>query len=79
MQTVHIIASIIQLPIAILLILIIAIQQTKNEGLGAAISGKVSSSFKGKAGFDERMTGLTTRFAVAFFVISIVVAVTMNR
>lgn len=79
MSTVNQIATILQIPVAIAMIWIVAIQQTKNEGLGGTIGGKVQSSFKGKPAFEERLSDLTRNIGIAFFVISIVVAVTMNR
>ena len=79
MQVVHIILSILQVVAAIALIGVVAIQQTKNEGLGGTIGGKVTSSFKGKPGFEDRLNDLTKQLAIGFFVLSILVAVTMNR
>ncbi|MBM3496237.1 MAG: preprotein translocase subunit SecG [Armatimonadetes bacterium] len=79
MQALHIILSVLQVAAAGGLIFVVAIQQTKNEGLGGTIGGKVSSSFKGKPGFDDRLNDLTKYLGVGFFVLSILVAVTMNR
>lgn len=79
MHIVNIIASILQVVVGLLLIGIVAIQQTKNEGLGGTIGGQVQSSFKGKPGFEERLSEMTKMLGIGFFVISIIVAVTMNR
>lgn len=79
MQILHVILSVLQMALAIMLIFIVAIQQTKNEGLGGAIGGKVSSAFKGMPGFEERLNQMTRYLGVGFFVSSILVAVTMNR
>jgi preprotein translocase subunit SecG len=76
---VNILLSIIQIFLAIGLIFIVAIQQTKNEGLSGSIGGQVSSSFKGKPGFEERLNDITKYLGIGFFVVSILVAVTMNR
>jgi protein translocase SecG subunit len=73
------IIGLLQVVVAIALIWIIAIQQAKNEGLGAAISARSSTSFKGKAGFDERLTDMTKKISIGFFVLSIIVAVMSNR
>lgn len=75
----HIIFSVVQFAVAIGLIFIVAIQQTKSEGLGGVIGGKVTTSFKGKPGFEERLNSMTTYLGVTFFVASIIVAVTANR
>lgn len=79
MHTLYVILSIIQVILALGVIFIVAIQQTKSEGLGGVIGGKVSSSFKGKPGFEDRLNDLTRYLAIGFFVASILVAVTMNR
>lgn len=71
--------SVIQILLAIGLIFIVAIQQTKNEGLGGTIGGRPTTSFKGKPGFEERLNEMTRYLGVGFFVASIVVALTMGR
>ena len=75
----HVVLNIVQVLLGISLIFIVAIQQTKNEGLGGSIGGRVQTSFKGKAGFEERLNDLTKNLGIGFFVISILVAVTYNR
>jgi protein translocase SecG subunit len=71
--------SVAQVLLAVAMIFIVAIQQTKNEGLGGTIGGRVQTSFKGKPGFEERLNELTRNIGIAFFVVSILVAVTWNR
>ncbi len=78
MQILHILLGIIQIGFAVLLIGIVAIQQTKSEGLSGTIGGQVTSSFKGKPGFEERLTEWTKYLGIGFFVSSILVAVTMR-
>jgi protein translocase SecG subunit len=78
-HTFNILLSIGQVVLAIALIFIVDIQTTKNEGLGGTIGGTVQSSFKGKAGFEERLTDLTKKLGYGFFIVSILVALTMNR
>ena len=75
----HIFLSVVQVLLAAGVIFIVAIQQTKNEGLGGTIGGKPTSSFKGKPGFEERLTEITKQLGIGFFVVSILVAVTMGR
>ena len=75
----HIALSVIQVLLGVGVIFIVAIQQTKNEGLGGTIGGKPTSSFKGKAGFEERLTDITKQLGIGFFVVSILVALTMGR
>lgn len=79
MHTLNLLLSIIQVALAVSLIFVVAIQQTKNEGLGGTIGGKATSSFKGKPGFEDRLNEMTRYIGVGFFVASILVAVTMNR
>ncbi len=66
----------IQIITAIILIVIVMSQTTKSEGLGASIGGKPTSSFRGKAGFEEKLEMYTMYAAVAFFVASALVAIT---
>jgi len=69
----------IQVSLAIALIFIIDGQESRNEGLGGTIGGKVSSSFKGKPGFDERLTEITRYLGIGFFATSILVAFLASR
>jgi preprotein translocase subunit SecG len=78
-HTLHILLSILQVLAAVGLIGVVAIQQTKSEGLGGTIGGKVTSSFKGKPGFEDRLNDITRYLAIGFFALSILVAITMNR
>jgi protein translocase SecG subunit len=78
-KTIFVIFSVIQIILACLLIFIVAIQQTKNEGLGGTIGGRPTTSFKGKPGFEERLNEMTRYLGIGFFATSIVVAVTMGR
>jgi len=79
LHTIFILLSIVQVLLGISLIFIIAIQQTKTEGLGGTIGGKVTSSFKGKPAFEDRLNEITKYLGISFFVVSILVAVTMGR
>ena len=79
MYTLHVLLNIVQVLLGVGMIFIVAIQQTKNEGLGGTIGGRVQSSFKGKPGFEERLNELTRNLGIAFFMVSILVALTLNR
>lgn len=79
MAFLHTVLGLVQVALGVGVIFIVAIQQTKNEGLGGTIGGSVSSSFKGKAGFEERLNQITRNLGIGFFVVSILVAVTMGR
>jgi protein translocase SecG subunit len=69
----------IQVAFAVALIFIIDGQQTKNEGLGGTIGGRVQSSFKGKPGFEERLSEMTRMLGIGFFATSLLVAILSNR
>jgi preprotein translocase subunit SecG len=60
-------------------IYVITIQESKNEGLTGQIGTTATSSFKGKAGREERLNETTKRMAIAFFAISALVAFGANR
>jgi protein translocase SecG subunit len=76
---VNVALSIAQVILAVGVIFIVAIQQTKSEGLGGTIGGRVTSSFKGKPGFEDRLNEITRYLGVGFFVVSILVALTMKK
>ena len=69
----------IQVIFAIFLIVVVAMQTSKNEGLGGAISGQTSSSFRGKLGREEQLGIVTKYIAVAFFILSIIVAIVASK
>jgi len=79
LAVVHVVLSVFQIAVALLLIGIVAIQQTKSEGLGGTIGGRVSTAFKGKPGLDDKLTDWTKYLGGAFIVVSILVAVTAGR
>lgn len=70
---------VIQLLSGIALITIVTMQESKNEGLTGQIGTTTTSSFKGKAGREERLTLYTRNIAIVFFAVSALVAVTANR
>jgi protein translocase SecG subunit len=51
---------------AILLIFLLAIQTTKQEGLTGSIGGRVESSYRGRLGAEEQLKRLTGIVAVVF-------------
>lgn len=79
MHIVIVLLGCIQVAFAIALIFIIDGQQTKNEGLGGTIGGRVQSSFKGKPGFEERLSEITKFLGIGFFASSLLVAILANR
>ena len=79
MNIISILLSLVQVLLALGLIFIVSIQTTKSEGLSGTIGGQVTSSFKGKPGFEERLNDITKYLGIGFFVVSVLVAFTMNR
>ena len=60
--------------IAVWLIYIVAIQESKNDGLQGQIGSKTQSAFKGKAGKEEKLNEWTRNSALLFFGIAIIIA-----
>ena len=65
---------VIQFISALVLIGLMAVQTTKTEGLGGTIGGKTESSFGNKLGFEEKIEEITKWAAIAFLVVSFIVA-----
>jgi protein translocase SecG subunit len=64
---------ILQVISALLLIGLVMSQTTKSEGLTGTIGGKMTSSFRGKPGIDEKLANLTKWTAIAFMATSALV------
>ncbi len=79
MHAIFVLLCIVQVLLGVGMIFIVAIQQTKSEGLGGTIGGRMSSSFKGKPGFEDRLNEITKYLGISFFAVSILVAITMGR
>ncbi len=68
----------VQMLSGIALITIVTMQESKNDGLTGQIGTSATSSFKGKAGREERLTLYTRNIAIVFFAISALVAVSAS-
>ena len=79
MHVVFIILMILQFLIGIALIGAVTIQESKNEGLQGQIGTSATTSFKGKSGREEQLNLLIRNIAIAFFIVSLMVAVGANR
>jgi protein translocase SecG subunit len=53
---------------AVLLIILLAVQTTKQEGLSGTIGGRVESAYKGRVGFDKQLQRITTGIAITFVI-----------
>jgi preprotein translocase subunit SecG len=69
----------VQMVSGLSLIIIVTMQESKNDGLTGQIGTTATSSFKGKAGREERLTLYTRNIAVVFFAVSALVAVGTGR
>ena len=61
---------------AILLIFLLAIQTTKQEGLTGSIGGRVESTYRGRLGAEEQLKRLTGIVAVFFVATGFVLSLT---
>lgn len=61
---------------AIGLVILLAVQTTKQEGLSGTIGGRVESAYRGRLGADEQLQRLTAWVAGAFVVTAFVLSLT---
>jgi protein translocase SecG subunit len=61
---------------AILLVGLLAVQTTKQEGLSGTIGGRVESSYRGRLGADEQLKRLTGFVAVSFVITAFILSIT---
>ena len=78
MHYVYILLCILQFITAVGLIVVVVMQESKNDGLTGQIGTTATSSFKGKAGKEEHLNLATRNLAIAFFVLSLLVAVSLK-
>ena len=57
---------------SVALIVLMAVQTTKTEGLSGSIGGRAESAYRGRLGLSEQLARLTTFVAVSFVVLAIV-------
>jgi preprotein translocase subunit SecG len=59
---------------ALSLIVLLAVQTTKQEGLSGTIGGRVDSAYRGRLGFDGQIARVTGIVAVTFVVVATLVS-----
>ena len=69
----------VQFLVAVGLIVVVTMQDSKNDGLTGQIGTTAATSFKGKAGREEQLNLITRNLAIAFFVVSLLVAFGTKR
>jgi protein translocase SecG subunit len=57
------------------MILIVTMQNPKNEGFGGGVANTPSSSFRGKAGYDEMLSLYTRNLAVGWMSTALLLSV----
>ncbi len=60
---------------AILLVFLLAIQTTKNEGLTGTLGGRVDSAYKGRLGFEGQIQRVTTVIAITFVIFATLISI----
>jgi len=70
---IRIILIVFQFLSAVALIVLVMSQTTKSEGLSGTIGGKMSSSFRGRPGIDEKLSLFTKYAAISFMVLTALV------
>lgn len=82
MVALKLILGIVYLVICVILIVLVAMQESKTEGLGGAITGEKTESFYGKSkggmSREKFLIKLTIVLSVTFAVIAVVLSVLMR-
>ncbi len=78
-HVIYILLCAVQFIVSIGLIVVVTMQDSKNDGLTGQIGTTAATSFKGKAGREEQLGLVTRNLAIVFFVISIIIAVATKR
>ena len=73
------IISIVQTISALGLIVLVMSQTTKSEGLSGTIGGKMTSSFRGKPGMDDKLADMTKYSAILFMVLSLLLYIIKSK
>jgi len=64
------------LVLAVGLVLLLAFQTTKQEGLSGTIGGRVESAYRPRLGFDQQLARLTSYVALAMVFFAVVLSIT---
>jgi preprotein translocase subunit SecG len=56
---------------SLVLIVLMSMQTTKNEGLSGSIGGRSESAYRGRLGLDQQLTRLTGGIASAYVVLAV--------
>jgi len=61
---------------AVLLIVLLAVQTTKQEGLSGTIGGRMESAYRGRFGGDAQVARITTGVAICFIFFATLLSLT---
>ena len=61
---------------AVALVVLLAVQTTKQEGLSGTIGGRVESSYRGRLGAEEQLKRITGVTAVVFVLCAFILSIT---
>ena len=61
---------------AVALVVLLAFQTTKQEGLSGTIGGRVESAYRPRLGFDQQLARLTGFVAICFVVFATIISLT---
>jgi len=61
---------------AVLMVVLLAMQTTKQEGLSGTIGGRVDSAYRGRLGGDQQIARFTTYVAVTFIIFGTLLSLT---
>ncbi len=64
------------LVLAVGLVLLLAVQTTKQEGLSGTIGGRVESAYRPRLGFDQQLSRLTSYVAIGMVFFAVVLSIT---
>ncbi len=74
MQTVNTILTALLVLLSVVLVVVVTMQTPKSEGFGS-VTNTPSSNFRGKAGYDEMLSGYTRGIAIAWFATAFVLGI----
>lgn len=60
---------------AVLLVILLAVQTTRQEGLTGTLGGRVDSSYRGRLGFEGQIARFTAAIAITYVVVATIVSI----
>ncbi len=65
--------------LCIAFILLVMLQTSKNEGLGAVMGGSMQNLFRGKQSVEQKLANITTTVGIVFVLSSMLICFIINR